>query len=156
MHKILLALAYGSFFGCAQTSELPEVDALANFLLSLTPQVAHNGLDRPRTSRLSVPKSLTPHERWPDLDIFNPDKLDPVYDDPELGAKDVMERGKERGLNDITERLNGRWAMMGFTLLYLQEMFFDKPVLQLYGLPFAEGAQLLNPEGSWSLFDALR
>ena len=33
-------------------------------------------------------------------------------------------------------------AMMGFTILFLQELLFGKGVLQMYGLPYDSGAFL--------------
>ena len=42
----------------------------------------------------------------------------------------------------LSALLNARMAMMGFTILFLQELLFGKGVLQMYGLPYDSGAFL--------------
>ena len=60
---------------------------------------------------------------------------DPVYD-VESGYL-----GKSPfGFSTNAEDLNGRAAMTGFTLCFLQEAITGKGVLELYGLPYDSGA----------------
>merc|ERR1711939_700194 len=46
------------------------------------------------------------------------------------------------GFSRNAETVNGRFAMMGFTVAYLQEAIVGKGVLEQYGLPYDEGAIL--------------
>ena len=48
------------------------------------------------------------------------------------------------GFSNQAELLNGRAAMMGFTVAYFQELFVGKGVLEQYGLPYDEGAVLMD------------
>ena len=43
-------------------------------------------------------------------------------------------------LSNEAEKINGRAAMMGFTVAYLQEAITGKGILTLYGLPYDQGA----------------
>ncbi|EOD10950.1 hypothetical protein EMIHUDRAFT_452580 [Emiliania huxleyi CCMP1516] len=62
---------------------------------------------------------------------------DPVFDD----TYEYKGRSKV-GFVTYAELLNARMAMMGFTILFLQELLFGKGVLQMYGLPYDSGAFL--------------
>ena len=48
------------------------------------------------------------------------------------------------GFTNAAEQLNGRAAMMGFTVAYFQEAIVGKGVLEQYGLPYDEGAILMQ------------
>ena len=63
---------------------------------------------------------------------------DPVYDSDGgdggyLGKSDI-------GFSTNAEKFNGRAAMTGFTICFLQEIVLGKGVLELYGLPYDVGA----------------
>lgn len=62
---------------------------------------------------------------------------DPVFDDntPYLGRASF-------GFNSFAEAINGRAAMIGFVILFLQELVVGKGVLEQYGLPYDAGALL--------------
>merc|ERR1719382_771503 len=72
-----------------------------------------------------------------DEPILDESLPDPVYDD-EFKYKGYS----MTGFVDFAETLNGRAAMMGFTILFLQELIFGKGVLEMYGLPYDPGAVL--------------
>ena len=55
------------------------------------------------------------NERWSD-DILDESKPDPVWDSPSPYKGRVP-----YGFSNFAEKLNGRAAMMGFTILFLQE-----------------------------------
>ena len=55
---------------------------------------------------------------------------DPVYDNTEPYKGNVP-----YGFSTKAERLNGRAAMTGFTILYIQELIAGKGVLEQYGCP---------------------
>eukprot|EP00316_Scyphosphaera_apsteinii_P003806 CAMPEP_0119308972 /NCGR_PEP_ID=MMETSP1333-20130426/13245_1 /TAXON_ID=418940 /ORGANISM="Scyphosphaera apsteinii, Strain RCC1455" /LENGTH=108 /DNA_ID=CAMNT_0007312867 /DNA_START=45 /DNA_END=371 /DNA_ORIENTATION=+ len=75
-------------------------------------------------------------QRWKDP-IFDESLPDPVFDD------DYQYKGfSSYGFVATAETWNGRAAMMGFTILFLQELIFGKGVLELYGLPYDAGAVL--------------
>lgn len=44
------------------------------------------------------------------------------------------------GFSNQAELLNGRAAMMGFTVAYFQELFVGKGILEQYGFGYDEGA----------------
>lgn len=48
------------------------------------------------------------------------------------------------GFSNYAELLNGRFAMMGFSVAYMQELVAGKGVLEQYGLPYDEGAILIQ------------
>jgi hypothetical protein len=79
---------------------------------------------------------LAQQQRYDDP-IFDESKPDPVFD------ADIGYRGRSSfGFVSAAERLNGRAAMMGFTICFLQELIFGKGVLEQYGLPYDPGAFL--------------
>ena len=65
------------------------------------------------TSRAAIRLS----ERWDDK-ILNPDVPDPVWDEVE---KSPYTGRVPYGFSATAEKWNGRAAMMGFTILYIQE-----------------------------------
>ena len=87
-------------------------------------------------ARASVPTPAAPlmNQRY-DNPILNEDLPDPIFD-VDSGYKGRVSFGFSEG----AEKLNGRAAMMGFTFLFLQELFTGKGVLELYGLPYDAGA----------------
>merc|ERR1719263_2521656 len=95
---------------------------LATFLLvvgsavALVPQFPATQQPRVFVSRAAVLAA----ERWSDP-ILDDSKPDPVYDDetPYLGRSFT-------GFVSFAETLNGRAAMMGFTILFLQELVLGK------------------------------
>ena len=75
-------------------------------------------------------------ERWDDP-ILDDSIPDPVF------ATETPYKGRVPwGFSNNAEIINGRVAMMGFTVAYLQEAVTGKGVLTLYGLPYDEGAVL--------------
>ena len=76
-----------------------------------------------------------PNSRWPDESLLNTALPDPVYDEPSPYLGRVP-----WGFSATAENLNGKAAMMGFTILFLQELVFGKGVLELYGIPLDPGA----------------
>ena len=88
------------------------------------------------TARASAPAMMA--SRWPDP-ILNDDLPDPVWDEesPYTGRAPY-------GFSTFAEVINGRAAMMGFVVLFLQELVLGKGVLELYGLPYDAGAVLLK------------
>ncbi|KAL1514826.1 hypothetical protein AB1Y20_003911 [Prymnesium parvum] len=91
---------------------------------------------RPSLARTGEGCVVMSSQRWKDP-ILDESLPDPVYDDetPYLGRAPY-------GFSKTAERLNGRAAMVGFTVLYLQELIVGKGVLEQYGLPYDVGAQL--------------
>lgn len=83
-------------------------------------------------------------EKWQDDPIFDESKPDPVFD-VESGYKGRV----PYGLNSNAEQINGRAAMMGFTVVAFQEAITGKGVLQLYGIPYDKGAIV---EGGGNIF----
>lgn len=79
---------------------------------------------------------ITPLWNEPILDEFLPD---PVFDD----TYEYKGRSKT-GFVTFAETLNGRASMMGFTILFLQELIMGKGVLELYGLPCARCQRLVR------------
>ena len=79
-----------------------------------------------------------PYQRWKEP-IFDSNRPDPVWDEssPYTGRVPY-------GFSEAAEKLNGRAAMMGFTILFLQELVCGKGVLELYGLPYDAGAVLIK------------
>jgi len=78
------------------------------------------------------------NQRWkePILDESLPD---PVFDAPSPYKGRVP-----YGFSEAAEKFNGRAAMMGFTILFLQELIVGKGVLEQYGLPYDAGAILIR------------
>ena len=99
---------------------------------------------------IPAPRAISSmNARWKDP-ILNDDSPDPVFD------ADIGYKGRSAfGFNDFAEKINGRAAMMGFTVLYLQEAIVGKGVLEQYGFPYDEGAVLsTNPQAGgfiWGL-----
>ena len=83
--------------------------------------------------------------KWQDDPLFDPSKPDPVFDDDSgyLGRVNY-------GFSNAAEKINGRAAMMGFTIAYLQEAITGKGILTLYGLPYDQGAVVES--GGFNLF----
>ena len=86
-------------------------------------------------ARASAPAMAS---RWPDP-ILNEDLPDPVWDE-----KSPYTGRAPYGFSNFAEVINGRAAMMGFVILFLQELITGKGVLELYGLPYDAGAVLLK------------
>ena len=63
--------------------------------------------------------------RWNDP-ILDESKPDPVWDE-----KSPYKGRVPYGFSDSAEKLNGRAAMMGFAILFLQELITGKGVLEL-------------------------
>eukprot|EP00962_Isochrysis_galbana_P013231 scaffold3767_cov114-Isochrysis_galbana.AAC.30 len=93
---------------------------------------------RAQFSQDEKPASPKINPLWnePILDDFLPD---PVFDD----TYEYKGRSKT-GFVTFAEKLNGRASMMGFTILFLQELITGKGVLELYGLPCAQCPQLFT------------
>ncbi len=70
------------------------------------------------------------------LPILDDSLPDPIYDAPSTYKGRVP-----YGFSTNAELLNGRAAMIGFAILFLQELLFGKGVFELYGIPLAEGAK---------------
>ena len=85
--------------------------------------------------------------KWQDEPIFDTSKVDPVFEE-ESGYKGRV----SYGFSNAAEKINGRVAMMGFTITYLQELLAGKGVLEQYGLPYDEGAVLVNSGSGNPLF----
>ena len=88
-------------------------------------------------SHLSLSHLLSP-SRYNDP-ILNEGAPDPVFDDEfeYLGTSKL-------GFVTFAEKLNGRAAMMGFTIAFLQELVIGKGVLEQWGLPYDAGAVLMQ------------
>jgi len=63
---------------------------------------------------------------------------DPVYD--EMGGDGGYLGKSNIGFSQGAETLNGRAAMTGFTICFVQEIVMGKGVLEAYGLPYDVGA----------------
>ena len=72
-----------------------------------------------------APAAAMMAERWNDP-ILDESKPDPVWDD-----KSPYKGRVPYGFSNSAEKLNGRAAMMGFTVLFLQELITGKGVLEL-------------------------
>jgi hypothetical protein len=76
---------------------------------------------------------------------------DPILDesipDPIFDGESPYKGRVSYGFSRTAETLNGRAAMMGFVVVFLQEFFAGRGVLQQYGLPYDEGAVLPVTEG---------
>merc|ERR1719424_2743419 len=80
--------------------------------------------------------AISMNQRYDDP-ILNDNIKDPVYDG------DSPYKGRvPYGFSNFAEKMNGRVAMMGFTILFLQELVVGKGVLEQYGLPYDAGAFL--------------
>eukprot|EP00967_Tisochrysis_lutea_P127666 scaffold217396_cov36-Tisochrysis_lutea.AAC.1 len=74
-----------------------------------------------------APSKINPMWTEPILDESLPD---PVFDDK------YEYKGRSKvGFVSFAETLNGRAAMLGFTILFMQELVMGKGVLEMYGLP---------------------
>jgi hypothetical protein len=85
-------------------------------------------------------------ERWQDDPLLDESLPDPVFD-----RKSEYYGKVNYGFSTNAEKVNGRAAMMGFVIVYLQELFAGKGVLQQYGLPYDPGAVLPPDEGGFTL-----
>lgn len=104
---------------------------------ALQPSLASTRTVVPRASRV-----LLASERWPDAPILDESKDDPVFD------RESPYKGRvPYGFSNSAELANGRAAMMGFTILFLQEAIVGQGVLSQYGLPYDAGAVLPLTEG---------
>ena len=63
---------------------------------------------------------------------------------PQLSTAPVSKPLQLCAVLSTAETLNGRVAMVAFVVLFLQELVFGKGILELYGLPYDEGAILLK------------
>lgn len=63
---------------------------------------------------------------------------DPVYD--EMGGDGGYLGKSNIGFSQGAETFNGRAAMTGFTICFVQEIVMGKGVLEAYGLPYDVGA----------------
>ena len=63
---------------------------------------------------------------------------DPVYD--EMGGDGGYLGKSNTGFSQGAETWNGRAAMTGFTICFLQEIVMGKGVLEAYGIGYDEGA----------------
>ena len=63
---------------------------------------------------------------------------DPVYD--EMGGDGGYLGKSNIGFSQGAETFNGRAAMAGFTICFLQEIVMGRGVLEAYGLPYDAGA----------------
>eukprot|EP00308_Calcidiscus_leptoporus_P026948 CAMPEP_0119367896 /NCGR_PEP_ID=MMETSP1334-20130426/14623_1 /TAXON_ID=127549 /ORGANISM="Calcidiscus leptoporus, Strain RCC1130" /LENGTH=122 /DNA_ID=CAMNT_0007384415 /DNA_START=40 /DNA_END=408 /DNA_ORIENTATION=+ len=100
------------------------------------PGTAHSGITVPRAHVGPRAAAVVASERWQDP-IFNDALPDPVFDD------DYSYKGASKtGFVSFAEAMNGRAAMMGFTICFLQELIVGKGVLEQYGLPYDAGAVL--------------
>jgi len=79
---------------------------------------------------------------WKDEAIFDKKVEDPVFQ-ADSGYKGRV----PYGFSNAAEKFNGRAAMMGFSVAYVQEWVVGKGVLEQYGLPYDEGAILIKSEG---------
>lgn len=118
--------------------------SLVGSAAALRPNVAMRprGLHSGRAHvQLMADDKLGAFERYGDA-ILNPDIPDPVFD-----GKSPYKGRVSYGFTEVAESLNGRAAMMGFTVLFLQELIVGKGVLEQYGLPYDEGAVLMQTDG---------
>merc|ERR1712087_232730 len=114
------------------------------YLALLLPAAAHAfspGAARSGVAVQRIPAGMrvapaVANERWPDP-IFNDALPDPVFDD-----EYTYKGASKLGFVSFAEAMNGRAAMVGFTICFLQELIFGKGVLEQYGLPYDPGAVL--------------
>ena len=95
----------------------------ASALLPAASPVVMRGVTAHRTPMLRM------NARYDDP-ILDESLPDPVYDNTEEYKGNVP-----YGFSAKAERLNGRAAMTGFTILYIQELIAGKGVLEQYGCP---------------------
>ena len=90
---------------------------------------------RPALPTMQRAPHATMAEKWQDNPIFDESKPDPIFDDESgyLGRVSY-------GFSNEAEKINGRAAMMGFSIAYVQEAITGKGIFTLYGLPYDEGA----------------
>mmetsp|Transcript_27542 Transcript_27542/g.53618 ORF Transcript_27542/g.53618 Transcript_27542/m.53618 type:complete len:127 (+) Transcript_27542:30-410(+) len=106
-----------------------EASALRHFASGVT---SANAVQHLAVSRAASVQMVDNPWNEPILDESLPD---PVFDD------DYQYKGYSRfGFVEYAEAINGRAAMMGFTILFIQELLTGKGVLELYGLPYDAGA----------------
>merc|ERR1712113_1143268 len=114
------------------------------YLALLLPAVTHAFFPGTAHSGVAVQRSIVgmraapavASERWQDP-IFNDALPDPVFDD-----EYTYKGASKLGFVSFAEAINGRAAMLGFTICFLQELIFGKGVLEQYGLPYDPGAVL--------------
>ena len=78
---------------------------------------------------------------------FDDPILDESIPDPVFAEKTPYKGRVSYGFSTAAEKLNGRAAMMGFSIAYVQEAIAGKGVLEQYGLPYDEGAVLIKGGG---------
>ena len=93
-----------------------------------------------RASSMAAPITMA---GWQDDPILDKSKPDPIFDD-DTGYKGRV----SYGFSNAAELYNGRAAMMGFTVAYLQEAITGRGVLETYGFAYDEGAVLQNGQGN--------
>merc|ERR1719379_143126 len=77
--------------------------------------------------------------------------LDESIPDPIFDGDSGYKGRVPYGFSTTAEVFNGRAAMMGFVIVFLQELFAGKGVLQQYGFPYDAGAVLPPDDGGFSL-----
>lgn len=92
------------------------------------------GVTTPSFRTLGRPLAVQMSERWDDA-ILNSELPDPIFD-----SESPYKGRVPYGFSENAEKLNGRVAMMGFTIVFLQEGITGRGVLQQYGLPYDAGA----------------
>ena len=114
---------------------------------ALQPNIALSGRHMRQYGR-SSPLQLS-EQRWTDP-ILDESLPDPVFD-----GKSPYKGRVPYGFSNFAETLNGRVAMMAFVVLFLQEAIVGQGVLSQYGLPYDEGAVLLNQGDGFTLPGAI-
>ena len=128
------------------------------------------GMPLPRTAVSPLTAAPLMSERWQDSPILvriafysfcpNTSHTAPLFSRPQDEATpdrvfDMKTGYKGRvpwGFSNEAEIINGRFAMMGFTIAYLQEAIGGKGVLEQYGFGYDEGAVLMpTPPGAFVL-----
>ena len=109
------------------------------------PNVAAFNVVAPRPALPSMLRAphATMADKWQDDPLFDPKKPDPIFDD-ETGYLGRV----SYGFSNQAEKINGRAAMMGFSVAYVQEAITGKGVLTMYGLPYDEGAVVESGDGN--------
>lgn len=84
-------------------------------------------LGRVASGRAAGRAAVSMNQRYDDP-ILNDNIPDPLYDEPSPYKGRVP-----YGFSEFAEKMNGRAAMMGFVILFLQEAIVGKGVLEQYG-----------------------
>ena len=76
----------------------------------------------------AVSPRMMADDNWQKLPIFDPDREDPIF------SENTGYKGRAPyGFSNTAELFNGRAAMMGFVICFLQELIVGKGVLEQYG-----------------------